>query len=192
MPFPYTQFVISYGEYMQLTQLKKLVLDSLENSKARDVVALDVRHLTDITDYMIICSGTSNRHTRTIADHLAVKSKSRGVRPLSVEGEETGEWVLVDLADIIVHIMLPETREFYSLEKLWSVPSAAKPVPKTAKKAAKPAKKATPAAKPAKKRVAVKAAAKKAPARKPAAKVAKPKTAATKHKTVTRKAKAAS
>jgi ribosome-associated protein len=176
---------------MQLTQLKKLVLDSLENSKARDVVALDVRHLTDITDYMIICSGTSNRHTRTIADHLAVKSKSRGVRPLSVEGEETGEWVLVDLADIIVHIMLPETREFYSLEKLWSVPSAAKPAPKTAKKAAKPAKKAAPAAKPAK-RTAAKPAAKKVAARKPAAKAAKPKTATTKQKTATRKAKAAS
>lgn len=181
---------------MQLTQLKKLILASLDDSKARDIVALDVRELTDIADYMIICSGTSNRHTRTIASHLSVKSKASGVVPLSIEGEDTGEWVLVDLVDIVVHIMLPETREFYSLEKLWSAPSEVKPAKTTkpAKKkaaisAAKPAKWST--AKPAAK-TAVRKPATKTVARKPATKVAMQAAPAAKRQVATRKAKATS
>lgn len=120
---------------MQTKQLKTLVVDILENSKAKDIEVLDVRKLTDITDYMIVCTGTSNRHTRSIAEHVTVQSKAQGVIPLSVEGEETGEWILVDLVDIIVHVMLQETRDFYSLEKLWSISASKRPAKKSSKKA---------------------------------------------------------
>ena len=135
---------------MKVAQLKTLVLDTLEDSKAKDIETLDVRKLTDITDYMIVCTGTSNRHTRSIAEHVAVQSKAQGVVPLSVEGSETGEWILIDLIDIVVHVMLQETRDFYSLEKLWHVSAAKKTVAKeTAKKTAGK----TPVKKPAKKAV---------------------------------------
>lgn len=131
---------------MQANQLKLLVLASLEDSKAKNVETLDVRALTDVTDYMIVCSGTSNRHTRAIAENLVVKSKAEGVMPLAVEGKDTGEWILVDLIDVVVHIMLPQTREFYSLEKLWSVSKKIKEIgdkPETkVKKAAVKLKKA--------------------------------------------------
>ncbi len=106
---------------MPTNQLKSLILAALDDSKARDIAMLDVRKLTDVTDYMVICSGTSNRHTRSIANNLVVQAKAKGIIPLAVEGRETGEWILVDLTDAVVHIMLPQTREFYSLEKLWSV-----------------------------------------------------------------------
>jgi len=106
---------------MKATQLKTLVLNILENSKAKNTAVLDVRKLTDITDYMIVCTGTSNRHTRTIAEHIVVQTKAQGVSSHSVEGENTGEWILIDLIDIVVHVMLQETRDFYNLEKLWSV-----------------------------------------------------------------------
>lgn len=105
---------------MQVEQLKAFVVDSLENSKAKNIEVLDVRQLTNITDYMIVCTGTSNRHTRAIANNLSVATKAQGVAPLSIEGDETGEWILVDLIDIVVHVMLQETRDFYSLEKLWT------------------------------------------------------------------------
>lgn len=105
---------------MQSEQLKQMVLAVLDDYKALDVVDIDVRTLTSITDTMIICSGTSKRHLKTLAEQIVKHAKDKGVEPLGVEGEDTAEWILVDLADVVVHIMQPPVREFYSLEKLWT------------------------------------------------------------------------
>ena len=87
--------------------------------KAVNVKVLDVRGLTDIADTLIVASGTSDRHVRSVADHVIEQAKRNGFRPLGTEGEREGEWVLVDLQDIVVHVMLPRVREFYGLERLW-------------------------------------------------------------------------
>ncbi len=97
------------------------ITEILEDLKAINTVCLDVRHLTSITDAMIITSGRSDRHVRAIADALIERCKEAGIRPLGVEGMESSEWVLVDFADAIVHVMLPKTREFYEIEKLWDL-----------------------------------------------------------------------
>ena len=102
--------------------LEKLVLAALEDMKAVNVKLLDVRGLTDITDAMIVASGTSDRHVRAIADRVIEKAKSEGRRPLGVEGQRDGEWVLVDLQDVLLHVMLPRIREFYAIEQLWDGP----------------------------------------------------------------------
>ena len=99
----------------------KKVVGILEDMKANDIVQIDVRHLTTITDAMIVASGRSDRHVRAIADALVERCKEAGIRPLGVEGTESGEWVLIDLADAIVHVMLPRTRSFYEIEKLWDI-----------------------------------------------------------------------
>lgn len=96
----------------------------MEELKANDVSVMDVRALTTITEYMITASGTSNRHVKSLAEHIVKTSKERGERPLGIEGEREGEWVLVDLGDVIVHVMLPRVRDFYQLEKLWEMPAA--------------------------------------------------------------------
>jgi ribosome-associated protein len=100
--------------------LETVVVEALEELKAANIKVLDVRSLTDITDIMVIASGTSDRHVRSVADRVIEKAKEAGFRPFGIEGERDGEWVLVDLPDVLVHIMLPRVREFYGLEKLWN------------------------------------------------------------------------
>lgn len=106
---------------MQLAALRQLVLDALTELKAIDVVEMDVSDLTSVTDLMIVCSGRSSRHVKSIADKVIEVTKAEKMPPLSVEGHDEGDWVLLDLADIVVHIMQPSIRDFYDLEKLWSV-----------------------------------------------------------------------
>jgi len=101
--------------------LRQQVLEALDDLKARDTLEIDVRGKTSIADLLIIASGTSTRHVRSIADEVVKFAKKAGMLPLGVEGQREAEWVLVDLGDIIVHIMLPRIREFYALEKLWAV-----------------------------------------------------------------------
>jgi len=106
-------------------QLLALAEHALADLKARDIKVLDVRQLTTIADYMIVASGTSDRHVKSIADRLVQRASEAGCEPLGVEGTGSGEWVLVDLADVIVHIMQPKAREFYKLENLWDMGAAA-------------------------------------------------------------------
>lgn len=101
-------------------RLRAEVLKALDELKARDVSELDVRGKTSIADYIIVASGTSSRHVKSVADEVARYAKKAGMPPLGVEGQREGEWVLVDLGDIVVHVMLPRVREFYGLERLWS------------------------------------------------------------------------
>lgn len=101
--------------------LLELVVQALEALKGVDIRVLDVSDLTTITDRMVIVSGTSTRHVKALADNVILKAKQAGFAPLGVEGEQAAEWVLVDLGDVVAHVMMPAVREFYALEKLWSV-----------------------------------------------------------------------
>ena len=105
---------------MQSKRLCQLAVDALEDLKAVDIVRLDVRNLSDFTDYMIVASGRSSQQVAALADNVIMKAKQAGEAPLGVEGLRGGEWVLVDLCDVVVHVMQPDVREFYQLEKLWS------------------------------------------------------------------------
>ena len=104
---------------LQAEATKKMALQALEALKAENIVVLDVRELASFTDYMIFASGNSTRHVGAIANSVIDTAKSAGKPPIGVEGEEVGEWILVDLGDAIVHIMLPDVRSYYELEKLW-------------------------------------------------------------------------
>jgi len=101
-------------------KLYDAAMNALADLKAQQVTTLDVRALTSLADVMIIASGTSTRHVRALADEVQVKAKAAGFMPVGVEGEQDGEWVLIDLAGVIVHVMLPSTRTFYDLERLWT------------------------------------------------------------------------
>jgi ribosome-associated protein len=101
--------------------LKSVILDALADMKALEVKVLDVRGLTDIADFMVIASGTSDRHVRSVAQRVVEKTKEAGFRPHGVEGQQDSDWVLIDLHEMIVHVMLPRVREFYGLEKLWDL-----------------------------------------------------------------------
>ena len=104
------------------SDLSGWIVDQLDELKARDVAVLDVSRLTTITDQMVIASGTSSRHVSSLVEHLLVEAKRHGLRVFGVEGKPHCEWVLVDLGEALVHVMQPETRLFYDLEKLWSTP----------------------------------------------------------------------
>ena len=106
---------------MNSDELSDLVVEALEEIKGQDIVKLDVRDMTTVTDWMIVASGTSGRHVQALIQNVAEKAKAAGHRPSGIEGEGGGEWVLLDLQDALVHVMLPKIREFYNLEKLWSI-----------------------------------------------------------------------
>ncbi|HEX2518888.1 MAG TPA: ribosome silencing factor, partial [Castellaniella sp.] len=106
---------------MNLQKQQRLIIDALEDTKAQDIKVFNTMGLTSLFDRVIIASGTSNRQTRAMASHVAERAKQEGLSVLAFEGEDTGEWVLVDLGDVVVHIMLPRVREFYALERLWTV-----------------------------------------------------------------------
>ncbi len=105
---------------MQVETLKDLVVEALDDQKAIDVTVLDVRDVASFTDFMVIASGTSQRHVKSLADRVVERARDAGVRALGVEGTEVAEWVLIDLGDVVVHVMQPTIRGFYNLEKLWS------------------------------------------------------------------------
>ena len=107
---------------MEAETLKELIVDALDDLKAVNTVTLDVTGLTDVMDYLVISSGTSNRHVKSLASNVSMEAKKQGVRPMGVEGDDAGEWVLVDFGDVVVHVMLPATRDFYDLERLWTSP----------------------------------------------------------------------
>lgn len=156
---------------MDIQQLQALVIDALEDIKAQDIKLFDTVNLTSLFDRIVICSGTSNRQTKALAASVRDKVKENGGHIISIEGEETGEWVLVDCGDLIVHIMQPALRAYYNLEEIWgSKPVALKSDKKPAAKkaAAKSSETKAVASKkaPAKKVAAKKAAAKKVPAKK--------------------------
>jgi ribosome-associated protein len=111
---------------MEIHELEKIVVDALEDIKAKDIEVIDTTALTPLFERVIVASADSNRQTRALARHVHDKVKSAGGEVLSIEGEETGEWVLVDLAGIVVHIMQPAVRSYYQLEELWRTTPASR------------------------------------------------------------------
>lgn len=108
------------GELLQGKALQDFVIDKIDDLKGQDIVAIDVHGKSSITDCMIICTGTSTRHVMSIADHVVQESRAAGMLPLGVEGENAADWIVVDLGDVMVHVMQEESRHLYELEKLWS------------------------------------------------------------------------
>ncbi len=106
---------------MEAEELKQIAVAALEDLKAVDIAVLDVRNMTSITDFMIVASGNSSRHVKSLINNVIEKIKANGIKPLGIEGEKDAQWCLVDVGDIVVHVMLPQVRDFYQLEKFWSV-----------------------------------------------------------------------
>jgi len=106
---------------LSVSEMSKVVVEALEDVKAVDIRVLDVEGLSNFTDYMIIASGTSTRQVKALATSVLVEAKKAGMTVLGHEGDNPGEWILIDLGDVVVHIMVPQVRDFYNLEKLWSV-----------------------------------------------------------------------
>ncbi|WP_323752645.1 ribosome silencing factor [Marinobacter sp.] len=104
---------------MQAEQLKDLVVNALEDIKAQDISVVDVRDRTSVTDFMVLASGTSSRHVKSLADSVVIEAKEQGMRANNVEGAPGSDWILVDLGDVVVHLMMPAAREFYDLERFW-------------------------------------------------------------------------
>lgn len=118
---------------IRIATLRNAVVEALEEKKAKDILALDVRNITSLFDYVVIASGDSNRQTRALGRNVQDRLKELGAHVYGVEGEQTGEWVLVDFGDIVVHVMQPTVRAYYNLEELWA---SAKKAPKPRKKKA--------------------------------------------------------
>jgi len=104
---------------LENTALKAFVTEKLEDMKGRDITILDISKKSSFADYMIVCSGNSNRHVKSIAQSIAMECRAEGIEPLGIEGNDVGEWSLVDLGEIIVHVMTDPTRDLYQLEQLW-------------------------------------------------------------------------
>ena len=103
-----------------ITGVLRLILGALDEAKAEDIRQLDVRKLTDITDFMVIASGTSHRHVHAMAERVREAARKKQLSPIGIEGEAENDWILIDYADVVVHLMMPQVREFYSLERLWN------------------------------------------------------------------------
>jgi len=116
---------------MDSKELTALVIDALEDIKGIDIRTLDVRDKTTITDVMVIASGNTNRQVKALADSVVSRCKEKGIQPIGVEGVEAGEWALIDLGDVVVHVMQPSVRDFYNIEKLWGEKSPGAQLDKT-------------------------------------------------------------
>ena len=101
-------------------QLRDRIVTALEDTKAEDIAVLEVRALTDVTDYMLICNGSSDRHVQAVARNMADSLAEQGIKPVGLEGDDHKEWILIDYVDVVVHVMKRETRAFYDLESLWN------------------------------------------------------------------------
>ena len=104
---------------LSIDELQQLAVTALEELKGSEITVMDVSEMTDVTSRMVIASGTSSRHVRSLAENVVLEAKRANNPPLGHEGEESGDWVLVDLGEIVVHVMMPETRDYYNLEKFW-------------------------------------------------------------------------
>jgi ribosome-associated protein len=109
---------------MEAEPLSHLIVEALDDLKGVNIVTMDVGGLTDVMDKLVIASGTSNRHVKALANNVSVEAKKQGMPPIGIEGDDAGEWVLVDFGDVVVHVMLPATRDLYDLERLWTLPVA--------------------------------------------------------------------
>jgi ribosome-associated protein len=109
---------------MQTDELLKIVQDTLDERKGINIITIDVQGKTSVTDFMVLATGNSERHVKSLCDYVAVNVKAKGFKPIGMEGETGSEWVLLDLGDVVLHVMTMQTREFYQLEKLWTVDHA--------------------------------------------------------------------
>jgi len=122
---------------MQTEEIKKLVINALENMKAKDITVIDVRDRSSVTDYMILATGTSKKHAQAVCDNASTDAKAQGLKPLGAEGRDSSDWMLLDLGDVIVHVMTEQARHFYDLERLWGEPSTEQNTDLTAELGAK-------------------------------------------------------
>jgi ribosome-associated protein len=122
---------------MQTEEIKKLVINALEDMKAKDITVIDVKGRSSVTDYMILATGTSKKHAQAVCDNASTDAKAKGLKPLGAEGRDSSDWMLLDLGDVIVHVMTEQARNFYDLERLWGEQSEEKPTDLSAELGAK-------------------------------------------------------
>ena len=122
---------------MQTEEIKKLVINALEDMKAKDITVIDVKGRSSVTDYMILATGTSKKHAQAVCDNASTDAKAKGLKPLGAEGRDSSDWMLLDLGDVIVHVMTEQARNFYDLERLWGEATEEKPTDLSAELGAK-------------------------------------------------------